>query len=159
MQAQALDDLARRIEQLERDCRFWRRAGGLAFLVAGALVAGGAATRSTDEVEVERLVIKNKQGSSGTITLSAEDGVPTLSFASEGREKISLTIPKDGSPTFTFVESGKGGLMFGLSRNGAPVVNFYDENKRRRISLGIFPKIGPMISLLDENNKIISKSP
>ena len=110
-------------------------------------------------MELERLVIKNKQDGSGTITLSAVDGFPSLSFAREGREKISLTIPKDGIPTFSLVESGKGGLMFGLSRNGAPVLNFYDENKRRRISLGIFPKIGPMISVLDENNKIISKSP
>ena len=39
------------------------------------------------------------------------------------------------------------------------VLNFYDENQRRRISLGIFPNLGPLISLLDEKNKIISKSP
>ena len=127
--------------------------------MAVALVVGGAATRSTNEVELERLVIKSKQEGLGTITLSAVDGLPSMSFASEGREKISLSIPKDGSPTFSFVEAGKGGMMFGLSRKGAPVLNFYDENQRRRISLGIFPEIGPMISVLDENNKIISKSP
>jgi hypothetical protein len=131
----------------------------LVFLIAVALVVTGAATRSGNEVELERLVIKGKQDGSGAITLSALDGVPALSFTSQGSEKVSLTIPKDGSPQFSFVESGKGGLMFGLSRNGAPVVNFYDENQRRRISLGIFPKIGPTISLLDESNKVISKSP
>ena len=159
MQLQTLDGLAHRIERLEQECRLWRRVGGLAFLAAVALVVGGARARSTDEVELERLVIKSKQDGLGTITLSAVDGLPSLSFAREGREKISLTIPKDGSPTFSLVEAGKGGLMFGLSRNGAPVLNFYDENQRRRVSLGIFPKVGPMISVLDENNKIISKSP
>ena len=46
------------------------------------------------EVELERLIIRNKQDGLGTITLSAVDGRPSLSFASEGREKISLTIPK-----------------------------------------------------------------
>jgi hypothetical protein len=159
MQLQTLDALAHRIERLERECRLWRRVGGSAFLVAIALVVSGAATRSTNEVELERLVIKSKQDGAATITLSAVDGHPSLSFANEGREKISLTIPKDGSPTFSLVEAGKGGLMFGLSRNGAPVLNFYDENQRRRISLGIFPKVGPMMSVLDENNRIISKSP
>jgi hypothetical protein len=108
---------------------------------------------------LEQLVIKNKQGGLGTITLSALDGCPSISLASDGREKVSLTISKDGSPTISCLEPGKGTLTFGVSRSGAPVLNFYDGNERRRISLGIFPKVGPMISLLDENNKIISKSP
>jgi hypothetical protein len=159
MQLQALDALACRIERLERECRLWRRAGGFAVLVALVLAACGAATRPATEVELERLVIKSKENSHGTITLSAVDGFPSLTFASEGQDKISLTIPKEGAPTFSFVDDGKGGLMFGLSRNGAPVVNFYDGSRRRRISLGIFPNVGPMISLLDEKNKIISKSP
>jgi len=159
MQSQTLDALARRVERLERECRLWRRAGGFACLLAAALIVGGASTRSTSEVELERLIIRNKQDGLGTITLSAVDGRPSLSFASEGREKISLTIPKDRSPMLSFIEAGKDRLMLGLSRNGAPVLNFYDENQRRRISLGIFPNVGPLISLLDEKNKVISKSP
>jgi hypothetical protein len=159
MQSQSVDGLIRRVERLERECRFWRRAGWLACLVAATLIVGGATRRATNEVELERLVIKDKQAGSGTITLSAADGFPSLSFASEGRERISLTIPKEGSPIFSFVEAGKDRLTLGLSRNGNPVLNFYDENRRRRISLGIFPKVGPVVSLLDENNKIISRSP
>jgi hypothetical protein len=159
MQSQTIEALVRRVERLERESRFWRWAGGFACLLAATLIVGGAATQATNEVELERLVIKNKQAGGGTITLSAVDGFPSLSFASEGREKISLTIPKDGSPMLSFIEAGKDRLMLGLSRNGAPVLNFYDENQRRRISLGIFPKVGPLITLLDEKNKIISKSP
>lgn len=159
MQSQTIDALVRRVERLERESRFWRWAGGFACLLAATLIVGGAATQATNEVELERLVIKNKQAGGGTITLSAVDGFPSLSFASEGREKISLTIPKEGSPMLSFIEAGKDRLMLGLSRNGAPVLNFYDENQRRRISLGIFPNLGPLISLLDEKNKIISKSP
>jgi hypothetical protein len=159
MQYQAFDGLSRRIERLERECRLWRLAGGFTILVTVVLAACGAASRPMNEVELERLVIKSKENGAGTITLSAIDGFPSLTFASEGREKISLTIPQGGAPTISFVDAGKGGLMFGLSRNGAPVVNFYDGNQRRRISLGIFPGVGPMISLLDEKNKVISKSP
>ncbi len=159
MELKTVEGLKRRIERLERECRFFKCAGGLALLVAAAVVGSGAAKHSTDEVELEQLVIRSKQGGSGAITLSAADGFPSLSFTSEGREKISLTIPKDGSPAFSFVDAGKGGMMFGLSRNGAPVLNFYDESNRRRLSLGIFPKLGPMISVLDEKNRVISKSP
>ena len=133
MQSQTLDALARRVERLERECRLWRRAGGFACLLAAALIVGGASTRSTSEVELERLIMRNKQDGLGTITLSAVDGRPSLSFASEGREKISLTIPKDGSPMLSFIEAGKDRLMLGLSRNRAPVLNFYDENQRRHL--------------------------
>jgi hypothetical protein len=159
MQLQTIEVLIRRVERLERDCRLWRRASGFAFLLTAVLAVGGAATRARNEVELERLVIKNNQAGSGAITLSAVDGSPSLSFATEGRERISLSVPKEGSPIFSFVESGKDRMTLGLSRNGAPILNFYDEHQRRRISLGIFPKAGPSISLIDENNRIISKSP
>ena len=128
-------------------------------IIVVAVLVGGAATDPHGQVELERLVIKNKEEALGTITLSATNGQPSLSFASEGRERISLTIPKDGSPLLSFVEDGKDRLMLGLSRNGTPVVNFYDDNQRRRISMGVFPKVGPTISLLDEANKVISKVP
>jgi hypothetical protein len=158
MDRQALDVLSRRIDRLERECRAWRGAGALIAVMAVAAVVGGAATEPPGQVELERLVIKNKDGA-GTITLSAANGQPSLSFASEGREKISLTIPKDGSLFLSFVEDGKDRLMLGLSRNGTPVMNFYDDNRGRRISLGVFPKVGPTISLLDEANKVIARVP
>ena len=97
MQSQTIDALVRRVERLERESRFWRWAGGFACLLAATLIVGGAATRATNEVELERLVIKNKQDGGGTITLSTPWTVshPCRSPARVGRRSPSPSLRTD----------------------------------------------------------------
>ena len=159
MEPRSFEALNDRLERLERECRRWRRAGTVAFFGALTMIATGATSQSAREVELERLVIRDEKDGRGTITLSAGGGHPSLSFSTGGQEKIVLAIPEGGSPTLSFVDGGADRLMLGLGSNGTPVLNFLDENQRRRISMGIFPKVGPTISLMDESNKIISSMP
>jgi hypothetical protein len=159
MESHGIDALAGRVERLERECRLWRRAGAAVLIGSLALIGGVAATREPDELKVERLIIRSRDDDSKGILLSALDGPPSLVFFSEGQEKLVVTLSPEGSPTLSFDDAGKSGLMLGLSRNGAPILNFNDENQKRRISLGIFPQVGPMISVLDEKNKVLFQAP
>jgi hypothetical protein len=159
METPGYDALARRVERLERECRLWKRAGAAVLLGALTLIVGVAATRAPDELTVERLIIRSRDDASKGMLLSALDGPPSLVFFSEGQQKLVVSLSAEGSPTLSFDDAGKSGMMLGLSRNGAPVLNFNDENQRRRISLGIFPQVGPMISVLDEKNKVIFQAP
>jgi hypothetical protein len=152
-----LEALARRVGRLERECRRWRRAGTAAALGAIALVAAVAAKRPDGEIKVDRITVQGKDG--GGIHLEAEDGLPSLTFYSAGQERIAIRVAEGGSPTVAFVDGGAPRMTLGLGRNGAPILNFNDENRRRRISLGIFPKVGPLISVLDEQNKVSFKTP
>jgi hypothetical protein len=152
------DVLSGRLEALERECRRWRRLGVAGLLAAVVAAVGGAAAVAPGEIELERLVIRNKDAKRA-IVLSATDGDPSLTFTDEGQEKVAMSLAEDGTPMLSFLDAGNPRLMLGLSRNGVPVLNFNDENRHRRISLGIFPKVGPTFALLDETGAVISKSP
>jgi hypothetical protein len=159
MESPATDALTRRVELLERQCRLWRRIGTAGLVGCLALVVGGADGPTSTEVKAERLLIQDKADPGRGILLTAQDGQPTLTFLADGQEKISLGLSKDGSSRLSFTDSGKPRLALGLSQSGAPVLNLNDEEQRRRVALGIYPKVGPVISVLDEGGKVVFRAP
>lgn len=159
MEAQAIEALTRRVERMERECRWWRRAGLATLLGLVGMMVGGAASYSAGELKIERLLIQDGDDARKGIVLSAKDGSPSLMFFDEDQEKIFLSVSAEGVPSLSFTEAGRPRMMLGLSRSGTPVLNLNDENQRRRVSVGIFPQVGPMMSVLDENNTVIFKAP
>jgi hypothetical protein len=157
----SLDALADRLGRLERECRAWRRGAAVVALGALACLAIGAgaddAPKPIEELNVKRLIIRGDDGREA-ITLSTQDGAPVLAMLADGQERVSIAAP-GGAPMMAFVDAGRPRLSFGLSASGSPVVNFNDADHRRRLSLGIFPRVGPMISVLDEQNKVIFRGP
>lgn len=150
------DAVSRRLDRLERECRVWRRLGGACLFGLVLLVAGAADDRAgVREVKVGRLVIEDDAGRP-RIVLDARTGI---ALAGDNGERMSLALSPSGAPAIRFLDAGASRLSIGLSDAGAPVVNFSDEKQRRRLALGIFPTIGPMISILDEANKPVFRAP
>jgi hypothetical protein len=161
MNDRSLDALAARLERLERECRSWRRGAAAVALGALVVLAVGAAAddgpKAIEEINVKRIVVRDDSGREA-MTLGTQDGAPVLAMLADGQERLSIATP-GGAPMMAFVEGGSPRLTFGLSATGTPVVNFNDADQRRRLSLGIYPKVGPMISVLDEQNKVIFRGP
>ena len=159
MNARSFEVLTGRVDRLERECRAWRRGAAVVAIALVALASAGAGDdpRPIEELNIKRIVVRGDDGREAII-LGTQDGGPLLSVLADGQERLSIAAP-GGSPSISFVDAGKPRLAFGLSPSGAPVLNFNDADQRRRISLGIFPKVGPMISVLDEANKPTFRTP
>jgi hypothetical protein len=167
MNPRSLDALAGRLDRLERECRAWRRGAAVVALAAVVLLvagaddpppqAGGAGRPTIEELNVKRIIVRDEQGREA-ITLGTQEGSPTIALLAEGQERMSLSAP-GGAGMMAFIDGGGPRLTFGLSSGGSPVVNFLDAEQHRRLTLGIFPKVGPIISVLDEQNKVTFKTP
>ena len=105
-----LNSLTRRVEHLERSCRYWRGAASLAVAALGLMLFIGATpgTRVFDVLETKLLRIVDDAGheravlSDGRLSMSNEHGSCTLSV--RGGPRLALT-----SAT-TFIEAAVTGL-------------------------------------------------
>jgi hypothetical protein len=84
----SIDELAARLESLERENRFWRWGGGLALIGVLVGVIGGA-QRADDAkvIEAERFVVRDKDGKERI----------RLGLASDGATPVLFLNGKDGS--------------------------------------------------------------
>src|SRR5437879_6012790 len=97
-----LQDLAQRVERLERENRRLKRAGLVALALAAVLVLTGRA-RSSRVMEANRFVLRDTSGRVRAELKTEEDLSPRLVLLdSHGASRAWLDLSKKGEPTLRF---------------------------------------------------------
>lgn len=145
MSDRVLDELTERLDRLERANKSLRITIGLVFLGMAATALMGQATRSSQVLDVEAVVIRDK-GRLARATLGIEaDGAISLRLADkQGISRAVLGVPPNGSAGLALIDgSGKPRVTLSLAADSAPDLRFYDQKStsphrtrphRRRIS-------------------------
>jgi hypothetical protein len=112
--------LARRVDRLERESRWWKCLAAATLVGLGVVVLLGATaskkTKSPSELRGQRIVLVDK----------AEQG------------RAALTMMPDNQPGLMLMDdAGKPRLMLGLSRYGEPMLSFSDASGVRRMVLSL----------------------
>jgi len=123
--------LEQRLKRLERQCRRWRWAGIVFAALVGTPILGALVAFVTVDGtrEVERVVIRDKQG----------------------RVRMDMGTWKDGSPRLLFAgASGTPRLEIKMGANEAPSIDLLDENMKVRLSMDV-GTLGPTLSVRDKD--------
>ena len=162
-----LQAVVERLEKVERQNHRLRLAGAVALLLIGAVVLVGATTpKNTDHstsdfkfksVEVEKLVVRDKQGETRALLVVDKDGPGLMLYDSQGETRTSLTVDEAG-PKLRLLDA-KGRTRFGVGvLKDESIGALIDAKDETGDTLGIAEN-GPRLILCNENEKIIWQAP
>jgi hypothetical protein len=144
--------LANRLERLERECdelkrqaRRWRRAGGTVLAAIALLVVGGAWQVDDGILKVRGVVI--------------EDG--------QGKERIGLRVTDRGPLLMFKCDNGTPRLLMGVgggpNPSDKPFLNMRNEKAEPRILMGLsdspLGKGAPYLNIRGDDGKVIFQAP
>ncbi len=127
----------RRLEKLERQNRWMKRAGAVVLLLAGAAVLmGGQDQPKGKSAEPEKYVLRDDKGNERAWLGMAKDG-PALRFRDEkGKDRVWLGLLKD-TPGLVFSDdNGKRRAAMSTGKGTVSLV-FYDDSEKARAWLVI----------------------
>ncbi len=144
-----LEELADRVEALERECRNLRRTNRLMKRIGGLLVAGLVLMTLAGAQLAERV----EEVRAGTILLTDRGGYP--------RALLGLTPDPNDGAVFQLSHRGANHPQLVLTVNKANQValTLLDSQRRPRIFLGLEPDGSPRLRLQDENGKSLFQAP
>ncbi|WP_422929085.1 hypothetical protein [Singulisphaera sp. PoT] len=125
----SLEDLAKRVAQLERERRYTRAIGLLILLGAVALPAAFATpVDGVKSILAERFIFTDK----------------------EGKQRGMLGVENDGSPVLIFSDrQGKQRLVLGVrAQEEYPTISLLDQDEKDRVNLMITPQKHPALYFL-----------
>jgi hypothetical protein len=148
-----------RLSRMERELRHWRLGGVLTLSLAAVVLAGATADPPAKELRVTTLRVVDREGKD-RLVLTAEPKVPDMTFLDpSGKSRLTLDIADDHKPVLTFSESGEESrLTLGLEE-GRPMLTLYDQAGKKRVTFGLPKAGGPIIRILDENEKLRTRLP
>lgn len=177
--ARRLDGLEKANHRLERECRWWKRAGLGSLAGLAVLMIGGAASRSLTTIEAREFVLRDQNGAMRAALSIRPDGTPGLGlFDSKGQVRLSLdlgadesagvnaydatgtlraalAVRPDGTPGIGLFDGlGKPRLSLDTKFDGKPGLNLFDPNDRVRAALAIRPDGTPGLGLFDGDGQI-----
>lgn len=108
MDKPTIEDLAQRLDDLERQNLWLKRVGAVAIFGGLVLVALGTDwVRSPKQVTAEKFVLRDASGRARANLELRPDGAPTLAFlAPDGRDQVVLRAGVDGSSSLEYFEAG-----------------------------------------------------
>jgi hypothetical protein len=153
------NEMRGRLGRMERELRRWRLGGVLTLSLAAVVVAGASADDPVRELRATTLRVVDREGKD-RIVLTAEPRIPDMTFLDPaGKSRLTLDIAEDHKPVLSFSESGKESrLTLGLEE-GTPMLNLYDQSGKKRVSFGIPKAGGPVIRILDANERLQTRFP
>lgn len=164
MSEPTMEGLARRVEQLERDNRRWRRGAtlGLLLLVSGGLlgqapVVPGAAKA----LEAEQFNLRDGRGNLRGSLGAATDGTASLVlYNTAGMRQAGLGVLSDGTASlFLGSPAGHTATELTLYRDGTPSLVVRDRAGKTRVLLGAAADGQPFIYFLDAAGANTWKAP
>jgi len=156
-------DLERRIEQLERVQRRWRRGacclGGL--LLAGLLL-GARADSNDEEIRTGRLVLTDDKGRARAALTVNSDGTALIGLMDGSRHtRASLFVAEDGTAGLSLADPGQTPRVK-LELNAAgdrPLVAVLDADERARGELALAEDGAPSLRLSDAAGEALAVLP
>jgi hypothetical protein len=151
--------LARRVEQLERVQRRWRRlaTGAALGLAAVGLMGQKPAPRV---VEAERFVLRDAAGRArAELVVDGEQSVALRFKDADSMPRLSIGT-ENGAAVLVLNEQG-GRVRAGLVTlsHGAPALTFYDNNGKNRAELALTRDGSPALTIVDRDGFLTWKTP
>jgi hypothetical protein len=159
-QEQNLATVLDRLNRLERQNRWFKRAALVALACVVAGVGMGAARMQQPRVPV---VIKAKSfqavDDNGTVRAwlgLQTDGNPGVYIRdAKGKNGIAMWVDKAGRPVMRmFDANGQNRIGMGMTDAGTPSVTVYDANSKPRIVMGLTPKDQSVFHLHDNKGRV-----
>jgi hypothetical protein len=156
-----LAELRARLERMECTLLRWKQGTALVLgLGVCAVLTGAAGNPAEKEIQAQTLRIVDQDGKD-RIILTADRNSPDLTFLdSGGQSRLSLDLAGDKTPLLQFSETGeeKGRLTIGME-GGTPLLQIYDHVGRKRLVFGVPKEHGPVLRILDENERTLMRFP
>jgi hypothetical protein len=174
-----LDPLHGRLERLERELAWWRRAG-IAALTCAGLLGAVAATVSTnpDEVKTRRLVITDGDGRTRAVftvdesdrtrlSLTDRDNGTTADLTVIPGQSAALSMARAGAQAQLAATGDHGQLSVGTRGHrgwlvAAPAgasLGLGNESGKPQVSLATSPTLPPSLLLSDRDGNAVWKAP
>lgn len=153
--------LSRRVEQLEQQNRFFKRASVLVLLVTASLFFMGQKVRPT-VIEGQKFILRDAQGQvRGGLAIDSR-GIARLALADEeGKTHVTLSVNEDGRSGL-YITDATGLIRAGLASlpDGTPDLGLADAQGVVRIGMG-FDKTrhSPALVFYDSSKRAILKLP
>jgi hypothetical protein len=174
-----LDGLHGRLERLEREVTWWRRAG-IAALACAGLLGAVAATVSTnpDEVKTRRLVITDGDGRARAVftvddsdrtrlSLTDRDNGTTADLTVVPGQSAALSLARAGAQAQLATTGDNGQLSVGtrgqrgwlVAAPSGSSLGLGNESGKPQISLATNPTLAPGLLLSDRDGNVVWKAP
>jgi hypothetical protein len=163
MSEPGMETLARRVERLEREIRWWKRAAGLGgvIVVAAALLGQAAPLGPVKTLEAERFNVRDAAGNLRGMFATGGDGATSLLlYNGAGVHQAGLAVMPDGSASvFLANPAGRTVTELTLYRDGTPSLVFRDRAGKTRALLGAASDGVPFAYFLDAAGNNTWKAP
>jgi len=180
-----METLERRLDRVERENRWLKRAGVVALGMIAAVGLMGQATESkvAKVIEAEtfvvrdssgniRAVLENVVGQGASLVFRGTDGMEQIALQSfgnsrgftlsdkSGNGRAALTLEADGSIALAlYDEKSKSHVKLLAGRDGNPGIVLQDKDKGVRLRLLLYSDGSPAMVLFDNNGKVIWSVP
>jgi len=165
-----IETLARRLDRVERENRWLKRAGVVALAVMAASIAASVvmepfiADREAQKVhprvrarvvEAEKFVVKDTTGKIRA-NLSTGDGgsVGIGLYDLDGKSRIALNVQADGGSGLHFSYGNGARAALGVWPDGTPVLHFYDQEGKVRALLVVDAEDGATLRFSDGEENV-----
>lgn len=140
MNAQTMERLMVRLENLERENRRVKRAGAVAFagIIALLLMGQTKPVGVAEVVEARQFLLRDSRGESRAVLALGPDGTVGLGLSDQaGTARAWLSLGPQGSPSFAL----------------------FDREARPRATLRLWPDGVPRLALNDKDGNVIWSAP
>jgi len=174
-----------RLDRLEQESRWWRRATLTLLLVVVAIGALGQAPVPNRRLELETLVIRDPKGGPRAAFGVGADGSPLLVFYDPngrttrlmlgmsptgpaltlsdqaGKARLGLTASDDGAVRLGLrgADAQSPHVQLEILANGATGLALHDKHGVLRLALGLADGEQPIIQLMDPAGKVAWRTP
>lgn len=146
-----------RVERLEKENRWLKRAVALCLIFAGAFAVMGASGKKGKIIQANEFVLRDAQGNARAALKMGSAG-PSLALygTDENQVRALFTVLRSGPAIGFYDPDGKTRVSLGITAKGA-TLTFNDNNERLRAEMGMFDE-GPNLMFLDPEGKPVYKA-
>ena len=164
MSEPTMEALTRRVEQLERDNRRWRRGVALGLLLLGSAGLLGQAPivpGAAKAIDAERFNLRDGAGHlRGSLGVISDGTASLILYNTAGAHQAGLGVLPDGTASiFLGSPAGRTAAELTLYRDGAPSLIVRDRAGKTRILLGAAGDGQPFLYFLDAAGANTWKAP
>ena len=156
--------LARRVDRLERESRWWKRLASMMLVLLGIIgllgAAAGKKAKSPTELRGQRIVLVDKAEQGRAELTMLPDNQPGLMLTDDaGKPRLMLALSKYGEPMLSFADAGgTRRIILGLDLYGT-LLRFTDDAGNPRAALVVPSEGEPELELLSKNDKLLWRAP
>ncbi len=159
MSEPTIDNLARRLERVERENRRLKRVGVVALALIAGVVLVGQATPSNlaKKVKAEAFVLYDSTGNlRAQLSVNPEGVVHGSLIDMHIQPQFSVGLLPDGSVT---LDLGKRLSLASLGDDSAAALMVNGKNGKPRVGIGIGPDDVPFLRVMNKAGKVIWSAP